>query len=59
MSFNITGYSLGRALGAFTATFLYIQFGFGFVALLAVAFNGLGLLALRRLVVGTERLIEG
>jgi predicted MFS family arabinose efflux permease len=49
MSFNLTGHSLGRALGAFLAPLIYQQFGFLFVALLAVVFNIFGLLALRRL----------
>jgi MFS transporter, DHA1 family, inner membrane transport protein len=49
MSFNITGHSLGRAIGAFLAPIVYRQFGFLFVALLAVAFNIFGLLSLRRL----------
>jgi predicted MFS family arabinose efflux permease len=49
MSFNLTGHSLGRALGAFLAPLIYRQYGFLFVALLAVAFNIFGLLALRRL----------
>jgi len=49
MSFNLTGHSLGRALGAFLASFIYQHLGFLFVALLAVIFNILGLLALRRL----------
>ncbi len=49
MSFNLTGHSLGRALGAFLAPFIYQQFGFLFVALLAVVFNIFGLLALRKL----------
>ena len=49
MSFNITGHSLGRAIGAFLAPIIYRQFGFAFVALLAVAFNAFGLLSLRRL----------
>jgi predicted MFS family arabinose efflux permease len=49
MSFNVAGHSIGRALGALLATFLYQMLGFGFVAVLAVAFNVFGLLALRRL----------
>lgn len=49
LSFNLTGHSLGRALGAFLAAFVYRQFGFFAVALLALAFNLFGLLALRRL----------
>jgi predicted MFS family arabinose efflux permease len=49
MSFNLTGHSLGRALGAFLAPFIYQQFGFLFVALLAVVFNIFGLTVLRKL----------
>jgi len=49
MAFNVTGHSLGRAIGAFLAPFIYRQFGFLFVALLAVLFNLFGLLALHRL----------
>ena len=48
-TFNIAGHSVGRALGALLATFIYQQFGFGFVALSAVIFNVFGLLALRRM----------
>jgi MFS transporter, DHA1 family, inner membrane transport protein len=49
MAFNVTGHSLGRAIGAFLAPFIYRQFGFLFVALLAVVFNIIGLIALSRL----------
>jgi predicted MFS family arabinose efflux permease len=49
LSFNVTGHSLGRAIGAFLAPLIYRQFGFVFVALLAVVFNIFGLLALRSL----------
>ena len=49
MSFNLVGHSLGRAIGAFLAPFIYRQFGFLFVALLAIVFNLFGLLALRKL----------
>jgi len=49
MAFNVTGHSLGRAIGALLAPFIYRQFGFMFVALLAVVFNVFGLLALRKL----------
>jgi len=49
MSFNLTGHSLGRALGAFLATFIYQGAGFTFVTLTAVVFNIFGLLALRAL----------
>lgn len=47
LSFNLTGHSLGRALGAFLATFIYQGMGFIFVTLMAVIFNIFGLLALR------------
>jgi len=47
LAFNVTGHSLGRAIGAFLAPFIYKQFGFLFVALFAVLFNLFGLLALR------------
>jgi predicted MFS family arabinose efflux permease len=46
---NVTGHSLGRALGAFLAAFIYQQFGFIFVAFTAVLFNGAAFLALRRM----------
>jgi predicted MFS family arabinose efflux permease len=49
MSFNLTGHSLGRALGAFLAPLIYERFGFSFVAFLAVVFNLFGLFALHRL----------
>jgi len=49
LSVNVTGHSLGRALGAFLAAFIYQKFGFTFVALTAVIFNLAGLLALRRM----------
>jgi DHA1 family inner membrane transport protein len=49
LSFNVTGHSLGRMGGALLATFIYRQFGFFFVALMAVFFNVLALLALGEL----------
>lgn len=49
LSFNITGHSLGRAVGAFVAPFIYRELGFLFVALSAVVFNIVGLAALHRL----------
>ena len=54
MAFNVSGQSLGRALGALLATFLYRLLGFGFVASLAVVFNLFALLALRRLAQGLQ-----
>ena len=49
MSFNLVGHSLGRAIGAFLAPFIYRHYGFLFVALLAIVFNLFGLVALRKL----------
>jgi len=49
LSLNVTGHSIGRALGAFLAAIIYQRFGFVFVALLAVVFNLAGILALRRM----------
>ncbi len=49
LSFNLTGHSLGRVIGALLAVLIYQNWGFGLVCLVAVFFNGLGLLALRRL----------
>lgn len=49
MSFNLTGQSIGRGIGALLATFVYQSFGFPVVAGLAMLFNLIGLLALRRL----------
>lgn len=49
LSFNVTGHSLGRMIGALFATVLYQNFGFLPVTLLAVLFNVLGLLALGEL----------
>ena len=48
MSFNLTGHSLGRALGAFLAPILY-GVGFQYVTVGVVVFNVLGLLALSRI----------
>jgi predicted MFS family arabinose efflux permease len=49
LSFNVTGHSMGRVIGALLATFIYRQFGFFPVALLAVLFNLFALLALAEL----------
>jgi predicted MFS family arabinose efflux permease len=46
LSLNVTGHSIGRALGAFLAAIIYQRFGFLFVALSAVIFNVAGLSAL-------------
>lgn len=49
LSLNVTGHSIGRAVGAFLAALIYQRYGFMFVALTAVIFNLAGLLALRRM----------
>jgi predicted MFS family arabinose efflux permease len=49
LSLNVTGHSIGRAMGAFLAALLYQQFGFLFVAFTAVFFNMIAMLALRRM----------
>jgi predicted MFS family arabinose efflux permease len=54
MAFNVAFISLGRAVGAPLAAFLF-HFGFPVVTAGAVAFNLLGLLALRRMQAGTHR----
>lgn len=54
LSFNLTGHSLGRMIGALLATFIYQRFGFFPVALTAILFNLFALLALGEL---TRRLV--
>jgi DHA1 family inner membrane transport protein len=49
LSMNVTGHSIGRALGAFLAGIIYQQFRFVFVPLTAVIFNIAGILALHRM----------
>jgi predicted MFS family arabinose efflux permease len=49
LSLNVTGHSIGRALGSFLAVILYQQFGFVVVAFAAVIFNAAGFLALRKM----------
>ena len=49
MSFNLTGHSIGRGVGALLAVFTYKSFGFPVVAGVAVAFYIFGLLALREM----------
>ena len=46
LSFNLTGHALGRMIGALLAAFIYQRFGFIPVTLIAILFNGFGLLAL-------------
>lgn len=54
LSFNLTGHSMGRMIGALLATFIYQTFGFLPVTLLAVVFNLFALLALGEL---TQRIV--
>ena len=49
LSFNVTGHSLGRMIGALVATFIYQRFGFFPVTLVAILFNVFALLALAEL----------
>jgi predicted MFS family arabinose efflux permease len=49
LSFNVTGHSLGRVIGALCATFIYQRFGFAPVTLTAILFNIFALLALAEL----------
>lgn len=49
LSFNVMGHSLGRAIGALIATFIYERFGFLPVTLIAILFNLFALLALGEL----------
>lgn len=49
LSFNVTGHSLGRMIGALVATFIYQQFGFLPVTLIAVLFNVFALIGLGEL----------
>jgi predicted MFS family arabinose efflux permease len=49
LSFNVMGHSLGRTIGALLATFIYQQFGFLPVTLIAILFNVFALLALGEL----------
>lgn len=54
LSFNVTGHSLGRMIGALSATFIYEKLGFFPVALTAILFNAVALLALAEL---TQRIV--
>ena len=64
LSFNLTGHSLGRMIGALLATFLYKQFGFAPVTLLAILFNlfalaGLAELTQKIVIIPDRRLVQG
>lgn len=54
LSFNLTGHSLGRMIGALLAINVYQNFGFVPVALIAIVFNVFALLALGEL---TEKIV--
>ncbi len=47
LTFNLTGHSLGRVLGALLATLIYYRFGFLIVAISAAVFNFFALIALQ------------
>lgn len=49
LSLNVTGHALGRAIGAISAAFIYQRYGFLFVALTAILFNFIAMLALRKM----------
>jgi MFS transporter, DHA1 family, inner membrane transport protein len=49
LSFNVTGHSLGRMIGALFATLIYEKLGFFPVALTAILFNAFALFALAEL----------
>ena len=49
LSFNLTGHSLGRAIGASLSTLIYQQFGFFPIVLISIFFDVLALLALGEL----------
>ncbi|HUE99507.1 MAG TPA: MFS transporter [Anaerolineales bacterium] len=49
LSFNVMGHSLGRAVGALIAIFIYERFGFLPITLIAILFNVFALLALAEL----------
>jgi predicted MFS family arabinose efflux permease len=49
LTFNLTGHSIGRAIGGFLATFIFQAFGFPFVAGMALLLNIFALLALAEL----------
>ncbi|MCC6300322.1 MAG: MFS transporter [Anaerolineales bacterium] len=49
LSFNITGHSLGRAIGASLSTLIYTRFGFLPIVFVSVLFNIFALLALGEL----------
>jgi predicted MFS family arabinose efflux permease len=49
LSLNVTGHSIGRAVGAFLAILIYKNFGFVAVATATVVFNLIAFLALQRM----------
>ena len=49
LSFNLTGHSLGRAIGALLSTFIYQRFGFIPIVIVSIVFSMFALLALGEL----------
>ena len=54
LSFNLTGHSLGRAIGALLSTFIYTRFGFVPIVIVSIVFSAFALLALGEL---TQRVV--
>jgi predicted MFS family arabinose efflux permease len=54
LSFNLTGHSLGRAIGAVLSTFIYQRFGFFPIVIVSIVFSLFALLALGEL---TQRVV--
>jgi predicted MFS family arabinose efflux permease len=54
LSFNLTGHSLGRAIGALLSTFIYQRFGFIPIVFVSILFSIFALLALGEL---TQRVV--
>jgi predicted MFS family arabinose efflux permease len=48
MAFNLSGHSIGRALGAFLSAWMYMRWGFQTITLIAALFNLFALLALKQ-----------
>ncbi len=48
MAFNLSGHSIGRALGAFLSAWIYMRWGFQAIAPIAALFNLFALLALKQ-----------
>ncbi len=48
MAFNLSGHSVGRAIGAFLSAWIYMRWGFQTITLIAALFNLFALLALKK-----------